>query len=161
MTEETRRACGEAVRARLQHDDQGTWFGCPDLDPIAKEVEWRAQGANHGRGFPRTAKNPRAIAHRVVLAYHLAEVARCGKVVVQPAVDNQEHLSPRYLAIDYTRDENTGLTDEIATEFDDELDITKLAPRTLRELFEVLADWMKVEGSFAREVRNPETAAQI
>ena len=39
--------------------------------------------------------------HRVVLADHLAEVARRGEVMVQAAVGDQEHVAARDLLVDH------------------------------------------------------------
>jgi hypothetical protein len=75
---------------------------------------------------------PRLVADgdRVVLAHHLAEIARRRQVVVQPAVGHQEHLAARDLAVDDAGDIHARLADQVAAQFDHDAGLRQVVRRT-------------------------------
>ena len=93
MAQESVRARGESVGTRLEHDDEiaGLRFG--QVHPVGQKVERRAKRSDDGRDLPPRAFDAIADFHRIVLADHLAEVARCGEMVMQAAVGHEEHVA--------------------------------------------------------------------
>ena len=58
MTQEAGRACGEAVSARLQHDDQIAHVRLGQLHPVGEQVERRAQRADDRRDLALARRSP-------------------------------------------------------------------------------------------------------
>src|SRR5215831_10897542 len=104
MTEESGRTRSEPVRARLEHRDQVARVRLRELHAVGEEVERSAERADHGSDFALAALH--AVAHDdgIVLADHLAEIARSRQVMVQAAVGHEENLTAGDLAVDHPAD---------------------------------------------------------
>jgi hypothetical protein len=61
-----------------------------------------------------------AIATGIVAAHHGAEIARSGKLVMQAAIGDEEHLAVADLAVDDPRQIDARLANQIAAQFDAE-----------------------------------------
>src|SRR4051794_27792950 len=119
MTEKGARARAQAISAGLEHHDQVTDLCMSELHLVGDEVERRAQRPDHARSLAVAAVHAVADDHGIVLANDLPEVAGGREMVMQAAVDDQEHLAARDLAVDDARDVDAGLADEITPELDD------------------------------------------
>ena len=104
VAEKARRAGGQAVGAGLEHRDQIADLGHRQLDVVAEQVQRGAQRAHHGHRLGRRLGQPVGHRDRVVAPDRLAEVARSGQLVMHPAVDDQERLAPRLLAVHHPGD---------------------------------------------------------
>src|SRR5262245_31132564 len=79
MPEKCVRAGCESVSTRLEHDDQITLFGPSQLHLVGQKVKRGTKGTDHGSDLARRATHAVADRNRVVLANHLAKVARSGQ----------------------------------------------------------------------------------
>lgn len=113
MAEEVHRAGGRPVRPGLVHHHQVADLAPGQLHPPAERVQRRAERSDHCDRLPLVGRLRGHSGHRVVAAYHLAEVAGGGEVVVHAAVDHQERLAARVLALDHPADEDTRLADQV------------------------------------------------
>ena len=100
--------------------------------------------------------------HRVVAPDDLTEVPGRSQLVVQAAVDDDERLATRDLAVDDTRDVHAALAHDVPPELDHHPCLRKVGTDALVEQHgEVLADATEVEGRVTVEVRDPEATAEI
>ena len=135
---------------------------CPGkLHPVGQKVERRAQRAGDRRRFALGRIHAVADDDRVVLADDLTKVAGSRQMVVQAAVGDEEELSVREFTVDDPGDVETGLADEIASEFDDEFRAGKIARGLLREFPEICGDGRQIERLFAGKIGNAEAAAEV
>ena len=163
MSEEGGGAGGESVRALLEHDDQVVDVGVRQRHVVGQQVEWRAE-ASDDRHDIVVLRIGRAIADddRVVAADRLAEVARRGQLVVHAAVDDDERLAARDLAIDDPRDVDPALPHEEAPQLDDGARLGESrGDRPIDEFRQPFGDSAQIQRLVAGGVRDAETAAEV
>jgi len=71
--------------------------------------------------------DPASNNHWVVLAYHLAEVSRRGKVMMQSAIGHEEYLTSGQLTIQYPADIYAGLADKVTAKLQDDFRVRHAA----------------------------------
>ena len=120
MPEKGLRAGAGTVRAGLEDDHEVSGLCDRQLHPIGQQVERCAQGSDDRRNLAFIGRQPIANGHRIVLAKHLAEVARRREMMIETAVGHQKYLSARDLPVDDPGDVDAGLADQIAAELDDQ-----------------------------------------
>src|ERR1700686_3028059 len=99
--------------------------------------------------------------HRVVLAYHLPEVAGRGQMVVQSAVGHEEYLLARNFTVDDAANIDSCFPDQIAAELDDQPRLGQRAASAVDEIAQIAAYRPKIERLFARKVGNAKAATDI
>ena len=75
MTQKVPWACAEAIGAGLEHYYQVAWAGRGQLHSIAQQVERCAKRTDHLHSLQFRSVDPVTKTQRVILAYHLSEVA--------------------------------------------------------------------------------------
>src|SRR5882724_10029084 len=161
MAEKCRGARGEAVGARLKHDDEIADLGFRHLHAVGEQVERRAQRADHAHDFALAADYAVAHHHGIILPYDLPEISGRSQVVVQAPVGYQEYLPPRDLAVDDAADINARFADQVAAQFDHDLGLGQASRHSVHQPGEIGAYRSDIEGALARKVRNAEAAADI
>ena len=109
-----------AIGTRLENDNQIIWVGHGQGHLVGQNVERGAQGADDAGYLGLLGVHLRAHGGRVILADHLAEIARCREVMVQSAIDHQKNLATRHLAVDDPGDVNACFANQVAAQLDDQ-----------------------------------------
>src|SRR5690242_1122534 len=162
MAQEVDRACGQAIGAGLEDDDEVADLGARQFHLVGQEIERRAETADDARRLAGTLAHAIADGHGIVAPDHLAEIAGRGEVMVETAIRHQKDLAAREFAIEDARDIDAGLADDVAPELDDDLRLRqRLFDAARDETREVLADGIEVERRILREIRDAEAAADI
>ena len=95
-----RRGAG-AIGPRAEYRDQIAHFGAREMALVGQPVERGTQAPDHARFLFGCRIEPAGDCHRIVAAHHRAEIARCGKLVVQSAVCDEKNFAVADLPIDY------------------------------------------------------------
>ena len=137
VTQKTDGAGRQAIGARLEDDHQVADLRTGHLQVVSQQVQGRAERADYGGQLPGTTGHPIADQYRIVLAQHLAKVARCRQVLVQTSIGHQEDATARHLAIDNPGDIDARLADQIAAQFNDQRCTGEVTDCRLDEAVEV------------------------
>src|SRR5690242_19327508 len=81
--------------------------------------------------------------------------------MMQPAVSDEKHLTPRNLFVDHFAYVETRLADEISAELEAKLCVRKRIREVGDDLGEVSRDGTQVQTSFARKVRDSEAPTEV
>lgn len=161
MAQELVRTGRETVRSGLEDGNEVTYLGARQLHTISQNVEGCAKRPHNRGRFHIVGTYPVCDGNGIVLANHLAEIPRCGKVVMQTTVRNQEDLAPRHFAIQHFANVQSGFSDDVATELEYQFRAAKRIIQNREQAREVLADRVQVEHRVAGEVGNAESAANV
>jgi len=81
--------------------------------------------------------------------------------MIQPAIDDEEYLSARDLAIEDARHVNAGLADQIAAQLDHQLGFRQFGLRPLDQRRKIRTDRREVEPLLAGEIGNAEATSEV
>jgi hypothetical protein len=161
LGQERLRTGRQAVGAGEEDGDQVADLGAWRHDVVGEPVERRAEAASDRDLLLGRRAEPAGDRHRIVAAYHLAEIARGGELMVHAAVGDQEGLAVAELAVDDPGQIDARLADQPAAELDREGGVGQDRRPRRQPLGERLAHGLDVERRLAVEIGKAEAAAEI
>ena len=120
MAEERGRAGGQPIGTRLEEDHKVADFGLGQNQVIAKDVQRCAQAPDDRDHLFGSGPHSIADRDRVIPSDGLAEIAGCGELMMQAAVDDEIGPASRLLPVDHPRDVDAALADDVSTELHDD-----------------------------------------
>jgi hypothetical protein len=115
----------------------------------------RAQAADDIGDFGLLLGEARGDRDRVIAPHDRAEIARGGELVMKASVGHQIGLPMARLAIDDPGQIDPGLSDQIATEFDEEVRISHRIGQSCKALLQRGADTGRIDRRIAGEIGDP------
>src|SRR5690606_11122423 len=140
LAEEGGRARGGSVGSRAEDRHEIAFLRTRQLSLVGEAVERSAEAADDRGLLRRRRVESRRDRRRVIAPDHGAEVARGGKLVVQPAVGDEENLPMAFLAVDDPRQVHASFPDEVSAQLYRDRGAGQLARQTCEPLLERSAD---------------------
>ena len=82
-------------------------------------------------------------------------------MVIESAVNHQERLAARNLAVNDSGDINSGFANKVASKLNDQAGFGEIRFCPMAELFQVVTDRCQIEFLFAGEVGNAKATAKV
>src|SRR5690349_5139542 len=153
------RSC--AVGARLIDCDEVAFAGLGKLHAIRQQVERRAQSAHDGCDLALRSADSIADDDGIVLAENLSEISGRGKMMMQSAIRNQEHVTARDFPVQDAANIKAGLADEVPSELDHEVGSRYRSGGTLRDRRQIFGNGREIKRLLPWKIRDAETPAEV
>ena len=111
----------QSISAGQEDGDKVTGLRTRHHDVIGESIERRAEAADNIGFFARGLVHPPGQSHRIIAAHDLAEIARCGELMMHAAIGDQKDLAVAFLSIEDPGEIDARLAHQPAPQFDRKL----------------------------------------